>query len=222
MIAATILCALAVVVLVYAEHADNNRLRFVAKPIASAAFIAVGLVAACGGGSYATWICIGLVLGAIGDVALLFERGFGAGLVAFLAGHVAYCVAFGQLVPPRAWLGEVGVYAVAPAIIAMIALAWMWKHLGKMRGAVVAYVAVIVTMVIAALAAARISGSRALPSRTAWLIGAGACVFFASDLAVARDKFVTRSFVNRAWGLPAYYAAQLMLAWSIVSLPPPS
>ena len=43
----------------------------------------------------------------------------------------------------------------------------------------------------------------------------GAIVFAASDVAVARDRFVARSFVNRAWGLPAYYAAQLVLAWSV-------
>jgi uncharacterized membrane protein YhhN len=201
-IAATIVCAIAVGVLVYAEYADNTRLRFIAKPLASAAFIAVGLLAH-SDHPYATWICVGLVLGAIGDVALLFERGFLAGLGVFLAGHVAYCVAFGQLVPPRAWLGEAGVYAIAPAIIAAIALAWMWRGLGSMRAPVIAYVAVIVTMVIAALAS------------HATIVVVGACLFFASDLAVARDKFVARAFVNRAWGLPAYYAAQLLLAWSL-------
>jgi len=31
-----------------------------------------------------------------------------------------------------------------------------------------------------------------------------------SDLSVARDRFVSRSFSNRAWGLPLYYAAQIV------------
>jgi uncharacterized membrane protein YhhN len=203
-IAATIICALAVVALVYGEYVDADRIRFVAKPLASAAFIAVGLIAG-GDHAYATWICVGLVLGALGDIALLFERGFLGGLVVFLAGHVAYCVAFGQLVPARAWLRDAGVLAVVPAVVAAIALAWMWRGLGNMRGPVVAYVLVIVVMVVAALAVAR-------P-----IVVAGACLFFASDLAVARDKFVARSFVNRAWGLPAYYAAQLLLAWSLAA-----
>jgi uncharacterized membrane protein YhhN len=224
-IAATIVCVVCVVALVYGEYADNNRVRFLAKPLASAAFVAVALLARAGG-EYAPWICIGLVLGAIGDVALLWERGFLAGLVAFLCGHAAYCVAFAQLVPPRAWLGEAGLYAIAPAIVAALALAWMWLRLGTMRGPVIVYVAVIVTMVIAALAAARTPGApdgpngpvwEALPAHTARLVALGACLFFASDLAVARDKFVARSFVNRAWGLPAYYAAQLLLAWSLAA-----
>jgi len=29
---------------------------------------------------------------------------------------------------------------------------------------------------------------------------------------VARDRFVRHQFSNRAWGLPLYYAAQLLLA----------
>ena len=44
---------------------------------------------------------------------------------------------------------------------------------------------------------------------------AGAVLFFASDLGVARDKFVAPGFPNRAWGLPAYYAGQLLIAWSL-------
>jgi hypothetical protein len=29
---------------------------------------------------------------------------------------------------------------------------------------------------------------------------------------VARDRFVRHQFLNRAWGLPLYYAAQVLLA----------
>jgi uncharacterized membrane protein YhhN len=46
----------------------------------------------------------------------------------------------------------------------------------------------------------------------------GACAFFASDLAVARERFVVHSVANKLWGLPAYYAGQLLLAWSIAGL----
>lgn len=41
---------------------------------------------------------------------------------------------------------------------------------------------------------------------------AGALAFTASDVSVARDRFVQHGFVNRAWGLPFYYAAQLLIA----------
>jgi hypothetical protein len=38
-----------------------------------------------------------------------------------------------------------------------------------------------------------------------------------SDLSVARDRFVAPGFVNRAWGLPTYFAAQLLLAASVAA-----
>ena len=38
--------------------------------------------------------------------------------------------------------------------------------------------------------------------------------FFVSDLAVAREQFVSEGFVNKTWGLPLYYAAQLLFAVS--------
>jgi hypothetical protein len=41
-----------------------------------------------------------------------------------------------------------------------------------------------------------------------------AVLFYLSDLSVARDTFVAPGFVNRAWGLPLYYGAQLIFACS--------
>jgi uncharacterized membrane protein YhhN len=48
-----------------------------------------------------------------------------------------------------------------------------------------------------------------------WTAAAGAVLFYLSDLAVARHRFVRPAFLNRAWGLPAYYAGQLLLAWTV-------
>jgi uncharacterized membrane protein YhhN len=49
------------------------------------------------------------------------------------------------------------------------------------------------------------------------LVAAGASLFFLSDLAVARHRFVARSFWNKLWGQPAYFAGQLLIAWSLAS-----
>ena len=43
----------------------------------------------------------------------------------------------------------------------------------------------------------------------------GAVAFFLSDLAVARDRFVAKGWVNRVWGLPLYYFGQVLLATSV-------
>jgi uncharacterized membrane protein YhhN len=183
---ATLICIAACLALVAAER-THHPARYVAKPIASAAFIVAGLHAP-------PWIVAGLVLGALGDLALLFERGFLPGLVAFLLGHLAYVVAF----PPHdAWLAP-------PALAGALALAWLWAHLGRMRIPVILYVAAIVAMV---------GGALATDNHLLW---AGAIAFFASDLSVARDRFVERTWVNRVWGLPAYYGGQLLIAWAIV------
>jgi uncharacterized membrane protein YhhN len=42
----------------------------------------------------------------------------------------------------------------------------------------------------------------------------GAVMFAVSDIFVARDRFVSPSVANRLWGLPLYYAAQLIFALS--------
>lgn len=211
-IAATIVSALACGVLIAAEHQHWRHVRIVAKTIASLAFVTVGVIAAWSTwGAYERWIVIGLVLGAAGDVALLGKssRAFLAGLGAFLLGHIAYIVAFGQLAAPATWID---VRAIAPIIVGGTALYLLWPRLGTMRVPVIAYVLAIITMMAAAIAAARIA---AIPEMNRALLVSGAALFFVSDLAVARDRFVGASFINRAWGLPAYYGGQLLIAWSL-------
>jgi uncharacterized membrane protein YhhN len=213
---ATIVSALACLVLVYGEYRQANTLRIVSKCIASAAFIAVGFLAAHADTGFERHILIGLVLGAIGDVALLGKsnRAFMAGLVAFLLGHLAYVIASAHTVGPHHVAALAGPYAAIPVVVGLGALVWLWPKLGSMRIPVIVYVTVIVCMVIAAIALAR-SGALSNDARQRFAIGA--VLFFISDFAVARDKFVEKGFTNRAWGLPAYYAGQLFIAWSLAS-----
>jgi uncharacterized membrane protein YhhN len=217
---ATVVCVIACTALVLGEARGRRgrRLRLVAKPIASAAFIAVPVLGGALDGGVAaddpaTWIVAGLVLGAIGDVLLLFGSLFLAGLVVFLLGHVAYVVGFALIVPMAGWPRLVVWQSMATVAAGGTALAWLWPHLGSMRVPVIAYVGVIVVMVIGAAAVAATGPGTATHAA---LVFAGGMMFFASDLAVARDRFVAPGFVNRAWGLPVYYAAQLALGWSLL------
>jgi uncharacterized membrane protein YhhN len=215
-------CALACGALVYAEYVQHRRWRIVAKLLASTAFVLIGTAAFEIDGDparvrFGQTIALGLVLGAVGDAALLgtSSRAFLTGLVAFLLGHLAYVAAAGTLVPPTDWLAAAGIQAAVPVVIGLAATVWLWPHLGSMRIPVLGYVVTIVTMVIAALAVAR---AGALPAPHDLRFAVGAALFFVSDLAVARDRFVVHTFANRAWGLPTYYAGQLLIAWSIVDL----
>jgi uncharacterized membrane protein YhhN len=214
---ATAFTVLMVAVLLGAERRGDRRWRAVAKPLASLGFVAVPVVGGGLGHPMAPWIIAGLVLGMAGDVLLLAhdKRAFLAGLSIFLLGHVAYVVAFAHQVAPARWISApMMIVAIPVAALAAVVVRWLWPHLGAMKVPVLAYVAVIATMLLGGVATARWS---LLGEHARLLIAAGAALFFASDLAVARDRFVAAGFVNRAWGLPTYYAGQLLLAWSLLA-----
>jgi uncharacterized membrane protein YhhN len=101
--------------------------------------------------------------------------------------------------------------AVILITIALPVGRWLLPHVSAgMKPPVLAYIAVISVMV--ALGAGAF-GATHLPT-----LLTAPVAFYLSDLAVARDRFVQRSFVNRLWGLPLYYAAQVMFAVSVRSI----
>lgn len=200
--------AAAVAGLLAAEWRGSRAGVWVAKPLASTGFIALALVCGALETRYGRWVLVALALGWLGDVLLIPKRSrpsFAAGLGSFLLGHLAFFVAF--LVRGVAWPWLAGA-ALAAAALAAPVLRWLWPSVpSTLRGPVVAYVAVISAMVAAA-AGAFGAGAGAL-------LLAGALGFFVSDLAVARERFVAKSFSNKLWGLPLYYAAQLVLAGTV-------
>lgn len=214
----TIVCIGALGGLLTAESSGAVRERYTFKPIASLGFVLVALL----GGAltadapvFCLWIVIGLVLGALGDIALMLpgRRAFLTGLVSFLAGHIAYIIGFHYLTPISSWTNPT---ALIPVIFTIPVLLWLWPHLGSMKGPVIAYVIVITTMVVGALAVLMADDPGGLTTREVHALVGGAVLFYISDLAVARQRFVVESPTNRMWGLPAYYGGQLLLAWSAV------
>jgi len=188
---------------------DLEMRRRLSKIAASLAFVLLA-VSAFGRDSFGTWMFVGLVAGAAGDVALLGRgaRAFMIGLGAFLVGHIAYVVGIACVVPPSKWLGAAGIGAVLPMLVAGLALRKLWPRLGAFRIPVIVYIAAIVAMVVGAYAA-----RTTLTHGT--VLAIGATLFFASDLAVARDRFIARDFTNKLYGLPAYYLGQLLIAYAI-------
>ena len=78
------------------------------------------------------------------------------------------------------------------------------------------YLGSIVAGVVTALAIGFVSRRGGISFDTAiGILFVGAFAFYLSDLAVARQRFVVKSFTNKAWGLPLYFGAQLVLAWTV-------
>jgi uncharacterized membrane protein YhhN len=206
------LCAAACASLLVSERRGSRLGVWLSKPLAAVAFVALGL--ALGGleSDYGRWVVLALLLSLLGDVLLIpdgRELWFLCGIGSFLCAHVAYCVAFavaGVSAPALAAGGA----AVLP--LAWVVLRWLGPRLrGFFRVAVPLYVAVIATMVAFSSSATHATG-HVLPVL-------GAVLFAVSDVAVARARFVSPGFVNAAWGLPLYFAAQVLLALSVARVP---
>ncbi|MCO4769594.1 MAG: lysoplasmalogenase [Deltaproteobacteria bacterium] len=191
-------------VLLWAERAENSKVKAVAKPIASTAFIAEAVAFGAGTTRWGQVLLVALAFCWLGDVLLLSRKDklFLGGLVAFLLGHVGYAVMFVMLGLDTTWLMGGGVFVL---VVLPIVAKWVLPNVkGSMKGPVVAYMVVISAMV--ALAA----GCAGHTDRLIFLVAA--VMFFVSDLAVARDRFVSPGFPNRLWGLPLYYVAQILFA----------
>ncbi len=206
--ALSLACLASVAVLLFAESRGQRPLMALAKTGASGLFIAVAVaLGAAHGPRFGALMLLALVLSAVGDVCLLSERprAFMAGLGFFLLAHLVFSAAFALAPLP---VGPLALAMAAMALVGGFSLRWLWPHLTPaFRWPVLAYIGAIMLMCALALTFAAATGR--------WLPAAGALLFAASDLAVARQSFAQRAFVNKLWGLPAYYIAQLLMAWSV-------
>ena len=203
----TAACLLSVIGLLAADRLESVAGRVLAKLAASTCFVLIAVSLGAARTGYGRLILGALVLGWVGDALLLSRaaRAFMAGLGAFLLSHLLFAAAFaaGALSPPAMLVAS----ALAVAFGAVV-LRWLMPHTpSAFKRPVMAYVVVILAMTVAAAGHAAASGR--------WAVLVGALLFAASDLSVARDRFVVRSFVNRAWGWPTYFAAQVLLAWTV-------
>ena len=203
-----VLTGLAVGALLIAEYRQSRLGIWIAKPLAATGFVGAALAAGAAESDYGRWILTALVLSWFGDVFLIprsSPRSFRAGVLSFLLGHLAFVVAFVvRGLDPGASLVAAAL-ALGPTLLA---LRWLHPYVPvQIRTAIRTYTAVISAMLICAAGAAGSSGDGRI------LIGA--LMFYVSDVSVARNRFVVARFSNKAWGLPLYFGAQLVLAWTV-------
>lgn len=206
-----ILEAVAVASLLVAERRGFRQAIILSKMTASSIFLGYAVALGAFDTGTGSLLFLGLALCWLGD-ALLLPPGqtfwFQMGIGSFLLGHVAYAATF---------LG-LGLHFPTLIVAAAIISSASWITLGWLRPkvpadfsvAVTSYVVVIGTMVVCSLGAFAAGAPCA--------VAIGAMLFATSDLSVARERFASQSFVNSAWGLPAYFAAQMILAGSIPAM----
>lgn len=176
--AACTLTALCAIADWWARWHDRGSLEQVAKPAATIGAILIALSA---GGPTAPTVAgvVALVLCLVGDIALLprFDR-FIAGLVAFLAGHIAFGVMFVKAGLSSVPLAGVGLIIVG--VIGGVAGAPILRGAGRQRLStpVAAYLAVISLMTVLGWATGN------------WLFIVGATAFVISDATLGWGKFV--------------------------------
>lgn len=191
---------------------DQPVLAWVFKPLATALVIAFAWQRGERGGLQRRALLAGLTLSWLGDVALLWpQQGFLPGLVAFLLAHLAYLLAFTQQARLGAWWPAF----VAYALVAGALLVLLWPGVpAPLRGPVLAYVVCLAAM--AAQAAVRWRRRRGKPDeRWARSAAIGGALFVLSDAMLATDRFAEPLPAASLWILPAYWAAQWLLARSL-------
>lgn len=204
----TIACLASVLVLLALDHLESQPGRVIAKLTSSTCFVLIAVSLGAYHSTYGRFVLAALALGWVGDALLLSvaPAAFMGGLAAFLFSHVMFAAAFAS--GPLS-ISAMGIAAAAALSVGAIVLRWLLPHVPReFKIPVLAYVVVILAMCVAA-------AGHAVAYRH-WAVLAGAILFAASDIAVARERFVQASPVNRLWGWPVYFLAQVILAWTVI------
>ena len=175
--------------------------------LAASGFVCLALLRDPGASAYGSFVLLGLAFSWLGDLLLTYSKStsFKAGIVAFLAAHVAYIFALLQKD-----INENLLSLSALACVSLLVFSWLWlrNHLdGDFKLYVPIYLLAISTMVALALATSMSSGN--------WILFLAAASFAISDLFVARQRFIKESFSNAFFGLPLYFLGQVFFALSI-------
>ena len=204
-----LLCGFFVLLCLWGDYKKIRYLECAGKVLASTCFLLLPFLNSSPSLSVgpSRWIVLGLLLSWLGDAALLSASPtfFLLGIGSFLLAHLAYFAAFVERGVSYSGL----IYALA-ALIPFAFLVGRWllppvrENHSKFFLPVIAYMGVITLMVSAAWATHQYESS--------WVLVFAAISFFVSDLSVARDRFIQPGVVNRVWGLPLYFLAQILFA----------
>jgi alkenylglycerophosphocholine/alkenylglycerophosphoethanolamine hydrolase len=189
---------------------DSPLLRLAAKPV-PVVCLAVW-VGAYGRSVSSRAVCAGLLLSALGDALLeASPRLFLAGLLAFLAAHVAYTAGFVR--ESRRWCIARGLPFALWGVVGYLA---MRGGLAELRAPVIVYLTAICVMM---WRAAALPGHEGPVRRFEWLALAGAVLFGMSDTLIGLDRFRAPISGARVPIIVLYWLGQVGIAASTVLRP---
>lgn len=191
-----------VLALLAAEYRQDIRAQGLFKPLAALGFILLALSCGALETLYGQLILAGLVFCAFGDIFLLSRKSqslFILGMASFAIAHIIYCFALRQIDS-----FSVSHVIIWPVIIVVCAFfLYLQPKLNfPMQLMVVIYALIIGMMVIYAVGSGRLMPALA------------GVMFAASDMFVARDRFVKTEPVNAFAITPLYFGAQALFALS--------
>ncbi len=156
---------------------------------------------------YTTWVVIGLIVSAFGDVYLAVGDSFFLyGLGAFLIAHVCYMKAFGWRVTRKQVVG------LFPFLVWSGLMAWiLLPHTGQLKLPVMAYILVICLMMWRATM--RWIVTRDAATMRAFL---GALLFGVSDTLLSCQLFLDVGWASPYAVITTYWLAQALIASSMI------
>ncbi|HEU5295385.1 MAG TPA: lysoplasmalogenase [Burkholderiaceae bacterium] len=186
---------------------DAPWLNFIFKPLATLLILAHAWARGGQQPVVRRWILAGLGLSLVGDVALMWPRGFLAGLIAFLLAHLSYIVAFTRehrfLAQPLA----LTIYA----LVAGSVLALLWPSVpAALRVPVACYVLALTAM--SAQTAVIGLTARDDDRRRGRVLMLGGALFMTSDALLATNRFALPLPAATLWILATYWSAQWCIA----------
>lgn len=197
---------------------NRSRLEYIAKP-AVLVCLFIWLFLRTGLQGNTLWFGVGILFAMVGDVLLMIslDRLFMFGLVAFLLAHISYISGFKeQLLNPTAWsfILLFMIFINGMRLIRRIVAAMRTKRQDALVTPVIVYGLVISLMLYAAMSTIF---DPAWNTSAAFLVSAGAFLFYLSDLILAWNRFVSPLKNGRPLNILAYHLGQIGLIAGVVS-----
>lgn len=193
------------------------RLEYIAKPsVMIALFLWLWKSAGLNGALF--WFGLGILFSLAGDVLLMIapQRLFLAGLAAFVFAHTAYVIGFNtplSEITVRGIFLAVTIGSGGVGILRRIIAPLAAQGQVRLRIPIIVYGAIISIMLLSALI--KLTDVNWSAS-AAWLVGAGAFLFYISDIILAWNKFVAPIRSGRTYNMIAYHLGQIVLTAGVI------